>query len=84
MVLKSAFAWKRSRSADLFWLIMMIGAAYAAWVEKSRLSRMKGYGSQRCETTSITFRIIHIATRAVCTMMNVHEPMPAATASAMR
>ena len=36
----------RSRSSWRFCASRISGAAYAAWVEKARLSRMYGYGSQ--------------------------------------
>ena len=39
----------RSRSAWRFWASRMSGAAYAAWVEKARFSRMNGYGSNRSD-----------------------------------
>jgi len=53
-----------SRSAWRFWASRIIGAAYAAWVEKARLSRMKGYGSQRSEA-AVMFRTIQRITRMV-------------------
>jgi hypothetical protein len=40
--LEVVLACSRSRSADLFWASRMTGAAYDAWVEKTRLSRMNG------------------------------------------
>src|ERR1700684_2586494 len=38
---------ERSRSSWRFCASRISGAAYAAWVEKARVSRMDGYGSQR-------------------------------------
>ena len=45
---------------------------------------MKGYGSQRCDTTSMMLSVIHAITKSVWMMMKVQDPIPAATASAMR
>jgi hypothetical protein len=60
-------------SAWRFWLSRISGAAYAAWVENSRFSRMNGYGSHRW-TTAMMLAAIHAITMRVCTTMNRQEP----------
>jgi hypothetical protein len=58
-------------------------AAYAAWVEKARLRRMNGYGSQR-RLTAMALAAIHSTTTIVCPTMYCGVPKKRAAASAPR
>jgi hypothetical protein len=81
LISKSFWARSRSIAATRFWLIMSIGAVYAAWSERNRFIRMNGYGSQ-CRTHATTFSVAHIRSSADWTPMNHHESTIAATRSA--
>jgi hypothetical protein len=61
----------------------MRGAAYAACVEKIRLRRMNGLGSQWL-TSAIELNAIHSATTIVCPMMYCGVPKKRAVLSARR
>src|SRR5579862_3076090 len=63
----------RSRSSCRFWASRISGAAYAAWVEKAKLSRMNGYGSQ-CRTRPTVLSTIQTSTITVC--QNRNRPVP--------
>ena len=60
---------------------MIIGAVYAACIERNKLSRMNGYGSQ-CSIHATTFSAAQTTRKNDCTPMNHHEPTSAATRSA--
>src|SRR3954447_19834167 len=62
---------------------MMMGAVNAAWNDRTRLSRIKGYGSH-CMNHATLFAMIHRQSAADWTMMKVQDPTLLATASASR
>src|ERR1700712_3024511 len=64
----------RSRSSWRFWASRISGAAYAAWVENARLSRMKGYLSHSPLAPANTFSEIQMTTRRVCQKRNFPVP----------
>ena len=71
----------RSRSSWRFWASRISGAAYAAWVEKARLSRMNGYGSQSW-MNPMAFSAIQTTMNTDCPARNRPVPMNRAMASA--
>ncbi len=61
---RSSSSETRSRSSWRFWASRISGAAYAAWVENARLSRMNGYGSH-CHATAKAFSATQTITMTV-------------------